>query len=256
MKRPKLVRPKRSCRHHLRPRRPKRSRRLGRRFKRRLQGAGLNDQKENFIKTIKISRSAKVEPSYFLQTPNVTSGVANFRCSFKERRTACAFVRNDYIGAHVSLREHMSADLLKRSVLVGSYLLLTEGYVPIPVAREIVSLCFRFWPSVITRQNKPLWLLAKKPPVYLIKTRRPATMDDFHRRALTEMFEVQPRAAINLLSSLSGNSREFEEKAKRFHSNIFEALSDTDGDSGMYSESEYYSDGMGYSDYDLEDHYR
>lgn len=253
MKRPKLVRPNRSCRHHLRPKRPKRSLRLDRRFKRRVQGAGLNNQKKIY-ENIKISRTVKVEPSHFLQTPNVTSGVASIRVSFKERRIACAFVRNDYIGAHVSLREHMSTQLLKRCVLSGSYLLLTEGFITIPIAREIVSLCLRFWPSVLTRQNKPLWLLSKRPPVYLLKTQRPSpeSCNKMKDEVITQLHDVFPQEAIRLLSSLSTRNEEFWDKAQRFTQNMFEALSEADSNFEGDSDSELYSDENGYSSDDLE----
>lgn len=247
--RPKLERPQRPSQRHLRPKRPKRSRRLRRRFKRRMEGAGLNNQhRSKTLERLRTVRSAKVEPSYFKQYPNVTSGVASHRPSFKERRYACAFVRNDYIGCHVSLSEYMTSDLLKRSVLVGSYYLLTDGYVPVDLCREIVSLCFRFWSSVITRSGKPLWKLSKFPPTWLLKPSRPSKMSNFERGLVKELHEVEPRKAHKLLASLSADARDFESAYR--NSNPFEILQ---GSGEEWEGSEYgsFSEGESYDEFEI-----
>lgn len=156
----------------------------------------------------------------------------------------------------MSLRVHMSDRLVNRSVLCGSYYLLTDGYVPLGLCREIVSLCIRHWSGVYTRSARPLWSLCKNPPTWLIKVMRPgAKFPNLARSVVKDLFEVEPRKALELLGSLSGDSEAMLEKAIRFQQNIFEALSVSDGSSGEYSETEYDSEGEGYPSSDMEYQY-
>jgi hypothetical protein len=79
-------------------------------------------------------------------------------------------------------------------------------------------------------------------------------MKTIYREMVTDLFEIEPQAALKLLGSLSANSGDFEEKFEFFHKNYFEALSATDDDfDGSCSDSEQYSEN-GYPSSDLEDY--
>jgi hypothetical protein len=119
--------------------------------------------------------SIPVEQKYFPKPPSMlehTRNSDNKSRSLRPRYAAQEFIRNEFLGFDLLLEQQLSDKALECFVCCGRYLLLTAGFVPLSVIREVVSLCIRNFRQSLTISGKHPCILERRSPTWLLAASR------------------------------------------------------------------------------------